>query len=127
MILVAENDTDSRNGLINLIASLGFKAEGADVDAKLEDRIAGMKPECVVACIPLHKESEEFRLVHSLTDSPVLESIPLIIGVESAVPEKSGVRRKNTEQIRCNSFFDKPVDIFEVADILTRHVIHEVR
>ena len=116
MILVAENDVKVREKLIALLISNGYKAEGTAVDAHLEGLVDDVKPELVIAGVSLNKECEDFRLTQSLTKSSAMQDIPLLLAVDTVIPEKSGVRKKVTEQICCDSYCDKPVDIYEFID-----------
>lgn len=119
MILVAENDTETRKNLLKLLAAHRYEAEGVSVDSGLKGLITEKKPGLLIAGVAMHKESEDFRLVKGLTEDPLLADIPVLLMAEAVIPEKTGVRKKNPEQIRCDGFFDKPIDVFEC--------IHKVR
>jgi len=113
MILVAENDEETRESLLKLLVGHGYKAEGTSVDSCLKGLINTKRPDLLIAGVALRKESEDFRLVKGLAEDPLLDNIPVLLMAEAVIPEKSGVRKKNPEQIRCDGFFDKPIDVFE--------------
>ncbi|MFC1479419.1 hypothetical protein ACFL6F_02375 [Planctomycetota bacterium] len=125
MILVAENDVKVREKLVELLHCNGYIAEGTAVDAQLQGFVDKIRPALLVAGVSLHKESEEFRFVKSLTESTVIQGIPLLLAVETVIPEKSGVRKMNIEQICCDSYCDKPIDVYEFIDKV-RMFVHAV-
>lgn len=113
MILIADNDNNSKQVLNSKLIDNGFSVTTVSLNTNIETVIAKHKPLLVIGSVILDKEDRNFRMFQSLIKKKVFEKIKLFLLIQPCVPQNPRIKRKETVQIDCDGFCDKPVDMID--------------
>jgi len=114
MIIVADSDRDVRRGMARVLEEHGFEVLTAAVDENLPLRAGDAGVELVVAGFTLARDSREYTIVkEEVYPACRAGGIPLLCVVDTVIPPRSGVRPKETDELECDAYCDKPVDVVD--------------